>query len=297
MEKNIADKSWDSAIKWIGKAQHMIEKNLVRECNGVVRHPEQRDTRTTRKIDPSSTTLYNRCHIKQIFSSILCLLLLFGCSSREQTTKSSERIIFFGDSITELGIKPNGYVSLVHDSLKTIGYHYDVIGAGVSGNKINDLLDRVEKDVIAKKPSIVVVYIGINDVWHFAFASRGLTGTPKNKFEEGLKNLILQIQSNGAKVILCTPSVIGEKNDGSNPNDILLDEYSAISRKIAAETGSTLCDLRKEFLSYLHHYNLSNAEQGILTYDGVHLNDTGNHFVAEQIVKTLDGLGLFFPQR
>lgn len=235
--------------------------------------------------------------MKRFLHLIVLLFSLFGCSSREAAVQSPRRIIFFGDSITELGVKPNGYITIIRDSLVSLGIHDEVIGAGISGNKVTDLLSRVETDVLAKKPSIVVLYIGINDVWHFEFVSRGLSGTPKEVFKEGLRTLISRIQSHGSKVILCTPSIIGEKNDGSNKYDVMLDEYSAISREEALAAGALLCDLRKSFLDYIHINNPSNSEKNILTYDGVHLNDTGNRFVAVQMLKAFDGLGLFFPQK
>ena len=40
-------------------------------------------------------------------------------------------------------------------------------------------------------------------------------------------------------MVLCTPSVIGEKTDGSNPLDKMLDEYCEISRAVAAETNAS----------------------------------------------------------
>ena len=104
----------------------------------------------------------------------------------------------------------------------------------------------------------------------------------------GLKEIIASIQNTGARVILCTPSVIGEKTDGTNPQDPMLDEYSGISRRIAGETGSVLCDLHKAFNEYLKSNNPNNEEKGILTVDRVHLNDAGNRFVAEQILKILN---------
>jgi lysophospholipase L1-like esterase len=88
-------------------------------------------------------------------------------------------------------------------------------------------------------------------------------------------------------VILCTPSVIGEKYDGTNPQDAMLDEYAAISRKIALDVGVRLCDLRKAFLDYLKVHNKENKEKGVLTTDGVHLNDEGNKLVAQEILKLL----------
>ena len=208
------------------------------------------------------------------------------CMSEEIVPlKKGDRIIFLGDSITQAGAGPQGYVTLVrkaleqqHPDLKT-----EVIGAGISGNRVPDLEKRLEKDVLKKKPSIVVIYIGINDVWH---SIRG-RGTPKDQFEAGLKNMITQIQKGGARVVLCTPSVIGEKHDGSNKLDKMLDEYSEVSRKVAQENKAQLFDLRKSFLTQLKKVNDKNVDKKVLTTDGVHLNKTGNQFVAEQMLLAL----------
>ena len=127
------------------------------------------------------------------------------------------------------------------------------------------------------------IYIGINDVWH---SIRG-HGTSKDQFDAGLRDLIEKITAADAKVVLCTPSTIGEKNDGSNSLDTMLEEYSAISRKVAADTGVTLCDLRRAFLDHLKKQNADNKERGILTGDGVHLNAVGNKFVAAQAAEAI----------
>lgn len=222
---------------------------------------------------------------------------LVHCSGEERSRRSGTRIVFFGDSITELGVAPKGYVTIVRDSIRDLGTNAEIIGAGISGNKVTDLQLRLEKDVLAKNPTIVVIYIGINDVWHFKFSERGLTGTPKDEYKKILSGIVTKIQSTGAQVILCTPSVVGEKKDGTNELDPMLDEYSGICRTIAQEQNAMMLDLRREFLSYLNDHNPSNAEKDILTYDGVHLNDAGNRFVAGLMIGTLDGLGLFFPQK
>jgi isoamyl acetate esterase len=214
--------------------------------------------------------------------------LLAGCAASQHFLHSRERIVFLGDSITQLGVKPNGYVTLIQDSLQKEhqGMNIEVIGAGVSGNKVPDLQKRLRRDVLDKHPTVVVIYIGINDVWHWV--TPGLKGTTKEDFESGLKDIIALIHNAGARVVLCTPSVIGEKNDGTNPQDTMLVEYSKVSRRVASETGSTLCDLHGAFVAYLKTHNLSNEEKGVLTVDRVHLNDEGNRFVAAQILKTLD---------
>ncbi len=217
----------------------------------------------------------------------LSAVFLAGCAAEKAMLSGSDRIIFFGDSITELGVKPNGFVTLIRDSLqKKYGQDApEVIGAGISGNKVTDLENRLDRDVLSKKPTLVVIYIGINDVWHYALP--GLKGTPKDLFEADLKDIIGKIQNAGARVVLCTPSVIGEKYDGTNPQDSMLEEYSAISRRVAKETGSQLCDLRKAFIEYLKQHNTQNAEKGILTRDRVHLTDEGNRFVAQQMLKVI----------
>jgi isoamyl acetate esterase len=200
--------------------------------------------------------------------------------------RNNDRIIFFGDSITLLGVKPGGYITIIKDSLTKKFPSLEIIGAGISGNKVPDLLARIDADVIAKSPTIVCVYIGINDVWHFI--TPGRTGTPKAAYETGLEEIIEKLKRAGARVILCTPTVVGEKKNGANQLDAQLDEYAGISRRVAQKEKIELCDLRHAFVSYLQVHNTDNAEQGILTADKAHLNDDGNRLVAQEILKVLE---------
>ena len=187
------------------------------------------------------------------------------------------KVIFFGDSITQMGVEANGYVTLTNGLLNPGGNaNYDVSGAGIGGNKVYDLYLRMEDDVISKSPDIVVIWIGVNDVWH----KRMGTGTDADKFEKFYLAIIKKLKEAHAKVIICTPSTIGEKNDYSNEQDGDLNKYSNIIRKIAADEQVGLIDLRKEFHEYEVDHNPGNQEKGILTLDGVHLNDQGNRFVA-----------------
>jgi hypothetical protein len=137
--------------------------------------------------------------------------------------------------------------------------------------------------VLSKHPTVVFIYIGINDVWHSVQGR----GTSKEEFDAGLRDLIKKITATKARIVLCTPSTIGEKTDGSNPLDAMLEEYSTISRKVAKDTGVTLCDLRKAFLDHLKKNNPDNKDRGILTGDGVHLNAAGNQFVAAQAAEAI----------
>jgi len=199
--------------------------------------------------------------------------------------KQGEAIAFLGDSITQGGAGKGGYCRLIDEAIAKD--HADlgvkIIYAGISGNKVPDLQKRLDRDVLSKKPTAVFIYIGINDVWH----SEHGQGTPKDKYEAGLRDLIKQIKDAGATVILATPSVIGEKTDGSNKLDKMLDEYAAVSRKVAADTGVQLCDLHEAFSAYLKKHNPENKDRGILTGDGVHLNATGNRFVADRATEAI----------
>jgi len=205
--------------------------------------------------------------------------------------KKPLRVVFLGDSITQAGVQPGGYISLLRQSLNSadLAADFELIGAGISGNKVADLQKRLETDVLAKNPDLVFIYIGINDVWHWTHpcCKDKQGGTTKENFEAGLKDIIGRIKSKGAKVILCTPTVIGEKAGGTNPQDKMLDEYADISRKVAREQGLVLCDLRKAFTGYLSVQNKEDKSQGVLTSDEVHLNAAGNAFLALQMMPYL----------
>jgi lysophospholipase L1-like esterase len=195
-----------------------------------------------------------------------------------------KKIIFFGDSITQAGVNPGGYITMLKEMYAKAGNTSELIGAGIGGNKVYDLFLRMEDDVLSKKPDVVVIYVGVNDVWHKA--SYG-TGTDADKFTKFYTALIKKMQSQGIKLILTTPAAIGEKTDHSNQQDGDLNQYSKIIRDLAKEHKCSLVDLRKEFLAYNLANNPENKGQGILTTDRVHLNEAGNKFVAELMFREL----------
>ena len=185
----------------------------------------------------------------------------------------NKRVIFFGDSITQMGVQPNGYISMMKDVLAQQGIsNYDLLGAGIGGNKVYDLYLRMDSDVIEKSPDIVVIWVGVNDVWHKSMFG---TGTDADKFEKFYRAIIKKLQDNNIKVMLVTPATIGEKNDYSNQQDGDLNKYAQIIRNIAKDLSLPLCDLHSIFHLYEVNNNSTNTDKGILTLDGVHLNDSG----------------------
>lgn len=217
---------------------------------------------------------------------VISVVLLISCAF---TAQKKTKVIFFGDSITELGVKKEKYVGYIikMDSMlkaEKKDDQYELIGSGISGNKVYDLYLRLEEDVLVKNPDVVVIYIGVNDVWHKTLLG---TGTDADKFEKFYQAIINKLSAKGIKAILCTPAVVGEKTDMSNQLDGDLNRYSNIIRDLAKKNNLPLVDLRKEFLDYLKDNNPRNEEKNILTYDRVHMNDKGNQFIADQMWKEI----------
>jgi len=197
-----------------------------------------------------------------------------------------QKVIFFGDSITQAGVNPGGYIMRI-DSMCTkegLKENYEFVGAGISGNKIYDLYLRIEEDVLAKNPDMVVIYVGVNDVWHKATSG---TGTDADKFVKFYQAVIKKLKDNNIKIILCTPAAIGEKTDFSNSQDGDLNEYSKLIRNLAQKNNLPLVDLRAKFLEFNLKNNPDNKDRGILTTDRVHLNEKGNQLVAEEMWKLI----------
>jgi lysophospholipase L1-like esterase len=200
--------------------------------------------------------------------------------------QKKKKVIFFGDSITEAAVRPGGFISLIDTMCNLDGMRdrFEFVGAGVSGNKVYDLYLRLDDDVLAKNPDVVIIYIGVNDVWHKASSG---TGTDADKFEKFYYAILKKLNEKNISVIVCTPAVIGEKTDFSNQQDGDMNAYSSIIRNIAQKNNLPLIDLRKSFLNYDVINNPDNKDRGILTTDRVHLNAAGNKLVADLMWKEI----------
>jgi lysophospholipase L1-like esterase len=219
----------------------------------------------------------------------LLLAASFGAADedlaeKKVALKTGDRILFFGDSLTALAGKEEpkeyvtkGYVRIVREALqkthKDQGITVDWVATG--GHTVPDLLKRVDKDVIAKKPTIVVIQIGCND-------ARRLR---KDQFKAGLEELIDRLLKANIQVIQCTLTSVGEKHDGTNKDDPKLEEFAEVERQVARAKNVPLNDLRKAFIAHWKKNNPDNKPKGILTYDGNHFNDAGHQFVAEQMLR------------
>jgi lysophospholipase L1-like esterase len=215
---------------------------------------------------------------------LIAIGMLFSIIAMKPVQKT--KIVFFGDSITQAGVKKGGYIDRIQSlvSQRSLQEKYELAGAGIGGNKVYDLYLRMEEDVLAKDPQTVVIYVGINDVWHKTTSG---TGTDLEKYEKFYVAIIKKLQAKNIKVAVCTPTVIGEKKDNTNPQDKDLNTYSDVIRRLAATYNCILIDLRKAFASYEQANNIDNKESGLLTTDRVHLTEAGNQLVADEMIKAL----------
>lgn len=79
-----------------------------------------------------------------------------------------------------------------------------VIPARISGHKSNQMLDRLDKDVLAKKPDWMTLSCGVNDVWH------GTNGVPVDAYQKNITTIVDRAQSTGIRVMILTATMIRE---------------------------------------------------------------------------------------
>ncbi len=192
--------------------------------------------------------------------------------------KSGDKVVFLGDSITQQGkSSPSGYVNLVSSALAANGVKIEVIGAGISGHKSDQMLDRLERDVLSKKPQWMTLSCGVNDVWH------GEKGVSFDDYKKNITRIIDQAQAAGIKVVLLTSTMIGE--DQANPNNLKLVPYNEFLRSLAKEKTLVLADLNAEMQEAVSKANTPG--KNALTGDGVHMAFPGNRMMATGILKSL----------
>ncbi len=195
----------------------------------------------------------------------------------EIPVKDGQKIAFLGDSITQAGAGPKGYVRLVISGLEANGVKTTAIPAGISGHKSNQMLARLEKDVLSKKPDWMTLSCGVNDVWH------GANGVPLDQYKVNITKIVEQAQAAGVKVMLLTSTMIGE--DRGNANNQKLAPYNEFLKALAKEKNCLFADLNGDMQAAIA--KIVPAKKGnLLTSDGVHMNPEGNKMMAVGVLKT-----------
>ena len=199
--------------------------------------------------------------------------------------KSGDSIAFLGDSITQFGNGPHGYVNLVMEGLEILGVKATKIPAGISGHKSNNMLARVDRDCLSKKPTFMTLSCGVNDVWH------GKNGVPLEAFKTNITAILDKAAAANVEVVVLTPTLIGE--DPANENNRKLDAYVSWLCDEAHRRKLRLDDLNarmRAHLEYLRRLDVSLGGTGkgnMATLDGVHMNYRGNMMMACGVLTAL----------
>ncbi len=232
-----------------------------------------------------------------MLGTFAALLTLGGMAAIPSQLEGVHRIVMMGDSITQLGASPKGYVTLISNTLKSDfpSQPIEVINAGISGHRSNDMLARFQHDVLDQKPDLATINVGVNDVWHNfrtpdwsarVPAGNSGRGVSLDAYLANVGKMIDMARAAGVRVWLVSPTLVYEDLDCAENRR--LRQYAQAEKRLASEKGVGFVDLNSLFRATVAAYRKGAGQtQLLLTVDGVHMNDQGNALMAGGILKAL----------
>ncbi len=232
----------------------------------------------------------------------------------EQIVLRRNTIVCFGTSITQgtphvpaEDTYPAVLERRLNRRLKREQAAVTVINSGVSGENSAEGLARIEPDVIAHHPDLVVIEFACNDVRYEPHKR-----VEPDAFRENLLEMIERIREVCSDQILCTPTpiidafhVYSQQVDFYEPwggcNNALL-EYDAIIREVADDTAAVLCDFQRAFRDRAVFAEFAGGTDDaddltcladlISRYDGVHPTIAGQELMAGELYRIIRTLPL-----
>ena len=190
-------------------------------------------------------------------------------SKLESIKEQDENIVFYGDSITE------GY------NVKEFYDEFRVVNSGISGNKTEDLINRIDNDLYNYNPSTVIIEIGTNDL---------RAGIKDEDIIKNLKTIINGIRKNrkNANILIESIYPINKNMYEDDWNNASPDYTNKHIIKINTEIKE-LC--KKEHIKYIDIYSSllddnKNLKE-VYSKDGLHLTDLGYYKVTKLIKEYL----------
>lgn len=196
-----------------------------------------------------------------------------------ESGKAPCRIVCFGDSITGVYYHTGGqraWCDMLGIALQRLypKAKLQMINAGISGHTTVHALQRIGRDVLAKRPNLVVVMFGMNDV----------TRVPQQTYEQNLRGIVARCRGVGAEVILCTPNSVYAEDPGRPMPKLAA--YAETVRKIAKDMGVPLADCWKAYEDLRAKDPLA---WKLLMSETIHPNMHGHKRFAEVIAKIISG--------
>lgn len=187
-------------------------------------------------------------------------LLLAGVVSAHGAP--SQRIIFFGDSLTAgFGLdESQAYPALIEQKLKEAGWRGEIVNAGLSGEATEGGLSRVDW-ILRGEVDVFVLALGANDA---------LRGHPVERTRENLKGIIAKVRQArpDAKIVL-----VGMKAP-VNLGRGFREEFDAIFPLVAEENEVHFVPFLLEGVASERSLNLA---------DGIHPNAKGQQILAGNV--------------
>jgi lysophospholipase L1-like esterase len=201
------------------------------------------------------------------------------------------RIVVLGDSITRgvrLGVtEEDTFASMLQRDLRSAGRAIEVVNQGIGGERTDQALKRLESDVLARRPKVVVVMYGTND----SYVDKGQVESriTAQQFEDNLETIVQTLQRQHIKVVLMTEPRWGRaaaaNGAGEHPN-LRLQQFMQRTRKLANAANLPLVD---------HFLHWTEAEKrgtdiGSWTTDQCHPNAAGHRQLADQLLAVMESL-------
>ena len=164
-----------------------------------------------------------------------------------------QTILFTGDSITdccrrEAGVSSlgNGYVSFVAAELleRYSQLNLNIINTGINGNTTRDILARWQPDCIDRKPDILSILIGINDLWRNYEPSKLADAVSAKKYETNYREMLTSVrEALDCQLVLIEPFMFC--TDTNNEIFSVLPLYIDVVCKLADEFNAILVPLQQ----------------------------------------------------
>lgn len=226
-----------------------------------------------------------RPHARGADGSVFAARVRWHEPSRSLTPGLKPRIVVLGDSITK-GVRAGvtaeeTFAEVLQRSLQEQGLLYDVINRGIGGERTDQALKRLARDVLALEPQLVTVMYGTND--SYVDQGRRESRISADEFERCLRQIATELGRCGIQVVLMTEPAWGKaagfNGAGEHPNE-RLSLYMERTRRAAEELRLPLVD----------HYQIwstaaaGGIDIGAWTTDQCHPNPAGHAKLAEAIL-------------
>lgn len=199
-----------------------------------------------------------------------------ACSPRATApllSKQAQRIVCLGDSITD-GCT---YPQIVMQALREAGRPAPpFICAGVASDTAPQMAARLEKTVLAFRPTLVTFSAGTND------ALRGVTPA---QYEQALREISAKVKAHGGSMLLLTPCIIcpGKGADAAAKAEAeaaerAIAQYVEAIRKVAADEGYPVAETN----ALMQAARREGKE--LMAEDGIHPNYLGQSLMARSIL-------------